>query len=340
MHLRLGAKLIDFSGYQLPVWYTSLRDEHLAVRSHCGLFDISHMGAIRLTGPYAESLLERITCSSTTKARRGIMTYSMILNQNGGILDDIMMGKVSNDEWILIANASNKHKIIHWISLHNPENVPVSLIETHAMMAIQGPNAASTLGSILGSELKNTPRFSIRPLQFEGQNGYILRSGYTGEDGFELIIPNSSAESLATQLIASGATPCGLAARDSLRIEAGLPLYGHELTETVTPLNTRYPWVINWKGDFIGKPALETQRLTEISPVTVGIRCNTKQIPRQGAVILEGGKITSGTLTPNGSHAIAMAMVPPSLQAIGTPLSVQIRNNVVSAVVVQVPFQP
>ena len=337
-HVSYGGKMIDFSGYMLPVWYSSVKEEHRAVRTGCGVFDISHMGVIRLSGSNAETLLREITCSATGKARRGIMTYSMVLSPSGGILDDIMMGQASDNEWIVIANASNKAKIIDWIRQSNPDHVPVELIATHAMIAVQGPRSAELMGQLLGEEWGEIPRFAIRPIDYAGTPGYIMRSGYTGEDGFELIVPNATAPTLFSAIVQNGATPCGLASRDSLRVEAGLPLYGHELSETLTPLNTRYAWVVDWKGDFIGKSALATQRHAGIPLVTVGIQCENKQIPRQGAVILEGGEVTSGTLPPDGEHSIGLALVPSHLQKIGTPLSIQIRNNIVNAVVAALPF--
>ncbi len=337
-HISHGAKMIDFSGYMLPVWYSSVKAEHSAVRARCGVFDISHMGVIRITGPKAETLLRQVTCSSTDKAKRGIMTYSMVLSPTGGILDDIMMGQVTDNEWIVIANASNKNKITDWFRSHNPDQVPIELITTHAMIAVQGPLAANVIGQILGSQWEGIPRFAIRAIDYSGSPGYIMRSGYTGEDGFELVVPDTAVPALFTAIVQNGATPCGLAARDSLRVEAGLPLYGQELSETLTPLNTRYAWIVDWKGDFIGKPALVTQRDAGITPVTVGIRCENKQIPRHGAIIVEGGEVTSGTLPPDSDHAIGLALVSPALQKIGTPLSIQVRNNIVTAIVTALPF--
>ncbi|NBV83879.1 glycine cleavage system aminomethyltransferase GcvT [bacterium] len=337
-HRSFGAKLIDFAGYTLPVWYSSVQAEHRAVRSHCGLFDISHMGIIRITGNQAETLLQKVTCSSTTKARRGIMTYSMVLSESGGILDDIMMGQVVENEWIVIVNAANKTRIMAWFCDHNTTNAQIELMTTHAMIAVQGPSSSDCVTQVLGKALTDMPRFAIQKVPYSNAPGYAMRSGYTGEDGFELIVPATEASALFTALIHQGAAPCGLAARDSLRIEAGLPLYGHELSETLTPLNTRYAWVVNWKGDFIGKSALVAQRDAGIDLVTVGLRCKGKQIPRLGATIAGGGHVTSGTLPPGNEDAVAMALVPSVSAILGTQLSLQIRNNNVDAIVVSVPF--
>ena len=339
LHLSLGAKLIDFSGYRLPVWYRSAKEEHIAVRTSCGLFDISHMGVIRLTGPMVSTLLETITCTATVKAKRHIMTYSMILNESAGILDDVMMGQVSEDEWLLVVNASNKHKILSWISTHNTMGVGVTLLEpTHSFIAIQGPQAATILDQTLHGEWSKSKRFSVSSASFLGHDGYILRTGYTGEDGFELVVPNEVAPDIFSQCVQNGAIPCGLAARDSLRIEAGLPLYGQELSETLTPLNTRYPWIIDWTGHYIGHNTLISQRDSAPPMGMVGLRCEGNLIPRTGYSILEGGTITSGTLPPNSDHSIALALVPPHLQATGTLLTIQIRGHVMTATVVPLPF--
>lgn len=295
------------------------------------------MGAIQFSGKHAEQLLSKITCSSTTKGKKGIMSYSMILSEDGGILDDVMMGMVADNRWIMVVNASNKSKVLKWIAAHNDAQVDVKMLDSFAMIALQGPAALSILGQTFPA-LAVPSRFGILSCTLKNQEGFILRTGYTGEDGVELILPETIATEVAKNLLENQATPCGLASRDSLRIESGLPLYGHELNESLTPLNTRYPWVVNWKGEFIGKAALEKQRLEAINTVTVGIRCNTKQIARQGTPIVEGGVITSGTLPPGADQSIAMALVPSHLQAIGTELSVQFRNAVVTATVVSTPF--
>ncbi|NDC82212.1 glycine cleavage system aminomethyltransferase GcvT [bacterium] len=336
-HQKLNAKLVDFSGYNLPVWYSSLREEHLAVRTHSGMFDVSHMGAIRLTGGLVEDLLSTVTCSSLKKACRSIMTYSMILNESGGVMDDIMMGKVDSNEWLMIVNASNKAKILQWLRRHSPSGVTADFIDTYAMLAVQGPQAITHVEPLV-PEASTLSRFEIKAIELNGTRGYIMRTGYTGEDGVELIIPGAQAPVLFEALIKKGVVPCGLASRDSLRIEAGLPLYGHELSEDISPLDTRYRWVIDWNGHFIGKSALVEFKNSRSNRHTIGIRVATKQIPRQGSIVEDLGVVTSGSLPPGYDEAIAMAIVTGPVE-VGQPITVQIRGNRISGTVVEVPFK-
>ncbi len=337
LHQSQGAKLTCFSGYSLPLWYRSAREEHLAVRQHAGVFDISHMGVLKIDGVDSRPFLDRILTNSLRKADQSIMTYAMALNETGGILDDVMVGSVDG-EWLLVVNASNTNKILEWLAHHQPKAVSIAPLGlTHAFVAVQGPSAVTATERALGIDLGTLPRFGIRK-DPTPDIAYIMRTGYTGEDGVEIVVKAESASELVHALIDQGITPCGLAARDSLRIEAGLPLYGHELSETLTPLNTRYGWVVNWKKDFIGKSALRQQTTTGITEVGVGLRCDEALIPRQGYDIVEGGTITSGTLAPNQSQAVALAQVPLHLSEPGTRLTIKIRNKLLMATVTEPPF--
>ena len=262
----------------------------------------------------------------------------MLLNEHGTILDDVMVGKIEND-FLMVVNASNKSKILNWLNTHKPGSVDIQdLAPENGFIAVQGPAAIKIIESTFQTG-PIPPRFSLFKLTLEGHSCLALRTGYTGEDGLELIIPTPILSKVWDTLIESGITPCGLGARDTLRLEAGLPLYGQELSESITPLMTRYAWVVKWDKDFIGKKGLLPQKDQPQEKVTVGIEMDERVIPRSHYVILEGGEITSGTLSPSLDKPIAMALVKPEFSEIGSKITVEIRGVGHSAKVVQVPFK-
>ncbi len=335
-HLELGGKIVPFAGYELPIWYKSSQEEHLAVRNHAGIFDISHMGILEFQGQDAKTYVQKLSCNSVKKSENGKMVYSMILNESGHILDDIMFTTFGSSI-LMVVNAANKEKIVKWIKDHL-NNQDVSLKDwnqTHSFIAIQGPKAIETLDAILGTQFKTHPRFTLWEDVILDTPCIISRTGYTGEDGVEIMIPHEKAGDLWDKFLNGGITPCGLGARDSLRIESGLPLYGHELSEEISPLMTRYAWVIQWDEDFIGKEALIKEKETQ-SKKTIGLRFTDKCIPRQGFEIKEGGIITSGTLSYSTQSPIAMALVNSDINA--DSLTVMIRGKEVSAQVCPIPF--
>ena len=336
IHKRHSAKLTSFFGYTLPLWYTSIKEEHHAVRSHAGIFDISHMGLLQVSGEGAFRFLEHMSSNKLTKVAKGFFVYTMILNHEGGIRDDIMVGPMGAD-YLVIVNASNAAKIITWFQEHKPDSVHIKVYnDTHGLVAVQGPAAANLLSHTLKQDLSDMKPFALRSLAYKGQALWVSRTGYTGEDGFEVMIPHALAPELFTTLTTLGATPCGLGARDSLRIEAGLPLYGQELTETLSPRVTRYAqWVIKLDHPFLGKSAVEKD---PDLMTTVGIKMEGKSIPRTGYAIVEGGQITSGTLSPSMGDPIGMAIVPKAVATPGTTVHVVIRNTEERATVVALPF--
>lgn len=338
-HQAAKAKLVDFSGYMLPVWYTSLKDEHAAVRNSAGLFDISHMGLLHLSGDAVAAFVQTLFCNNLEKTAGGKMVYGMFLNAEGCILDDVMVGELS-DGFLVVVNASNKHKIMRWISDQMTPGISmVDLNATNGFLAIQGPQASALLDRVLGVDVSANPRFSVRPFSALGGQGLALRTGYTGEDGFELVFPSELLPTLWKACLDAGIKPCGLACRDTLRLEAGLPLYGQELREDMTPLMTRYPWVLDFSKDFIGRDAVYAKRDQAQSLVTVGLELQERLIARSHYPILEGGEVTSGTLSPTLDKSIAMALVPPAYQDLGSQVTVQIRDKQVIARVVPVPFK-
>ena len=337
LHKKAGAKCVSFANHYLPLWFSDMKTEHLAVRNRAGIFDISHMGVFALTGPHAASLLRRLSCNDIDRAAQNTMIYAMFLNDSGMILDDVMLGK-HHDTWYLVVNGSNRNKIQNWIASHNTEHVPITLLNTaHSFLALQGPQAVRTFTRLFSLDLSQLPRFGMITVPINNIPTVILRTGYTGEDGLELIVDNRIVEQVWAACIADGVQPCGLAARDSLRIEYGLPLYGQELSESIHPHMTRYPWILKSEAPFIGKHALAT--LKESTALkAVGLTLDSSLIARPNYPIQEGGHITSGTLSPITGASIALAFVPTQLAEHGTCVTVQIRKHMVSAVVCKVPF--
>ena len=337
LHKTNGAKLVPFANHELPLWFSSSKEEHLAVRKQAGMFDISHMGVFNITGPDSMTFLQQLSCNSLTKAQHSTMVYSMFLNQAGMILDDVMLG-CYDSHWTLVVNGANKAKLTQWLVTHKPDTVTIKDLNTnHTFIAVQGPQAMSQLATCLGSELDTLPRFGMTTLSWQEATLLVTRTGYTGEDGCELLIPNDTAPLLWQTLLDMGITPCGLAARDTLRIEAGLPLYGQELSEAIHPFMTRYPWVVKTAHDFIGKEALLDLK-ESTTHVAVGLELSQSLIARTNYEIEEGGFISSGTLLPTSQKSVALAMVPLEFTAIGSTVHVRIRQHRVPATVTALPF--
>ena len=329
--------MVPFGGYELPVWYSSLKEEHAAVRERVGLFDISHMGVLLMTGESAFDFLQTLTSNNLKGALNGKMVYTMVLNESGMILDDITVGK-TDDGFLVVVNASNKSKILEWVMVRKPEDVQiVDLNEENSFMALQGSQAEAKLSKYLNKDLSVVSKFEVLKSAYNGQQGYLLRTGYTGEDGFELLVPNDAASDVWQSLISDEVVPCGLGARDTLRIEAGFPLYGQELSEEIHPFMTRYPWVVKLDKEFIGKSALEVLKENP-EYKTVGIEMVDKVIPRTHYPIKEGGFVTSGTMSPSLNKPIGMALVNPEFTEIGSEITIEIRGREHKAKVVKVPF--
>ncbi|MCP4050350.1 MAG: glycine cleavage system aminomethyltransferase GcvT [bacterium] len=341
-HTKVNARMINFNGYILPVWFSSIKEEHMAVRNSAGMFDISHMGVYKITGNDAYGFLQYIICNDLEKTLDSRMMYGMVLNEQGNVLDDIMVGKLG-DDFILVINAGNKEKILNWIEKHSMGDdyggVHIEdLTIDHSFIAVQGPLAVEKLSRVLDTDLSVKKRFSI----FYGSNNnriVFMRTGYTGEDGYELVIPDKLASDVWKELMGAGITPCGLGARDTLRIEAGLPLYGQELSEEINPFMTRYSWVLKFHKEFIGRKALLEIKNKGTDYKTAGLEMQERIIARSGYRIIEGGHITSGTLLPETGKSIAMALVHADYAEEGTELTVMVRGKKYKAKVVSVPFK-
>ncbi len=343
------ARFTAFSGWEMPVQFSGLKQEHQAVRSHAGMFDISHMGKFIFTGDCAIDTWQALVPSDLSRLQAGQALYTVLLNEQGGIIDDIIfyyLGKSDGEQKaIVIVNAGTTQKYKFWILGHLNDSVTMEDVsQQQALIALQGPLAVKTLQDLIEPDITTMTAFSHRTVSINGSTAFIARTGYTGEDGLEIMLEPAAARQLWQSLLEAGVTPCGLGARDTLRLEAAMSLYGQEIDETITPLEAGLSWVVNLqdRGDFIGRSVLERQKAEGVKRRLVGLEMSGRYIARHGyPVIFEGkevGKVTSGTLAPTVSKAIALAYVPKSLSKTGQKLEVEIRGKTYPATVVKKPF--
>jgi aminomethyltransferase len=353
VHHELKAQMAEFAGWDMPLQYSGIIEEHLAVRNSAGLFDISHMGEISVRGPNALDFLQRVTTNDVSKLTIGDAHYSTVLNENGGTLDDIFVYRLGEHEYMVVANAVNVDKIFKWFKNQANDKVELNDITmSTVMLTLQGPMAQATLQKLTSFDLKTLGRFKAEFIEVAGMKTLVSRSGYTGEDGFELYLLDepqsepSRAEKIWNELLNAGKEfgikPCGLGARDSLRLEAGYVLYGHELAEYITPLEARIGFAVKLdKGDFIGRDALLKQREKGLTRTRIGLRMGDKGVPRQGYKVLadreDAGYVTSGTLSPILNVGIAMGYAPPSIKD-ANEVTIEIHGKQKAAEVVEMPF--
>ena len=343
-HVAHGARMVDFAGWDMPVQYSSIIDEHTAVRNSAGLFDISHMGRLSFAGPDALALIQVVFTNNAATLKDGQVRYGLVCNAAGGIRDDVLVYRWP-DGYAMVVNASNRPKIVSWLTEHKGDrSVEVSdrTLET-VMIAVQGPRALELSRGLTPADAGQLSYYHATPTTYRGQPCVVSRTGYTGEDGLEFMVGAGQGTELWQELIGRGAKPCGLGARDTLRLEAAMPLYGHELTEEIDPLQAGLGWAVKMdKGDFIGRQALERCRQDKTRRQRVGLELDGKRIAREGAAVLlddkEIGGVTSGTFSPTLEKAIAMAYVAPSYSAIGTVCEVDVRGKPAAARVVSLPF--
>jgi aminomethyltransferase len=343
-HKTHGGVMVEFGGWDMPVRYSNITDEHLAVRTGCGLFDISHMGRLAFSGKDALDLIQHVYTNNVATMREMQVRYGLVCNERGGILDDVLVYRWSHG-WSMVVNASNRVKIVNWLSHHRikREAAFVDQTETTAMLAVQGPKALDLCAGLFPITLTGIHYyFALRTL-YRGDLCVVSRTGYTGEDGIEVILPAAHAIPLADELVTRGARPCGLGARDTLRLEAAMPLYGHELGEDIDPLQAGLAWAVKLdKGDFIGRDAIVARKEDETRPVRVGLELEGRRAAREGATVSRDsrpvGRVTSGTLTPTLGKAVAMAYVEPTCSLAGTMLAVEVGKTQTPARVVPLPF--
>lgn len=337
-HHKLNAKMVNFGGWEMPVMYAGIQQEHSAVRNKVGIFDTGHMGIIIIEGPESLNFIQKITTNDVAQLEVGQIQYSMILNENGGILDDVLVYRLP-DRYMMVVNASNTKKILYWIEKNNKEDISVTLLNsTHSMLALQGPQSEEILSRIIDIDLTNLRYYRCTQGSILGKKVIISRTGYTGEDGFELILQRDEIKIVWKYMIENNIQPCGLGARDTLRLEAGMPLYGHELSEDITPLQTHMDWVVNWNKTFIGKEALEQQKTAGIPARLCGIEMLDKAIPRESYAIDGGWFVTSGTFSPHFQKPIGIALLPTAKIQLGAEIDVIIREKKHKAKIVPLPF--
>lgn len=347
--------IVEYAGFDLPVWFEGIISECHRVRNNCGIFDVSHMGRVLAEGKGAESFLNRLTTNDVSRLDVGRGQYSLLCNPRGGIMDDLTIFRMGNMRYLVVYNAGNRDKNWAWL-LKNKTRSDVTISDVSddvAMFAVQGPRASKVLWNVSGVKLEEVEKYGTRDVKVAGISCILTRSGYTGEDGFEIYVWNtnvkepSSAVKVWEKMLSGGRelgiSPVGLGARDVLRLEAGMCLYGNDIDENTSPVEARLNWVVRLeKPDFVGKNAIQSLKEKGPGRVRVGFKMMEKGIPRQSQDILadaEGlGKVSSGTFSPTLSVGIGMGYVPPSLAAIGEAFGVGIRERRVKAEVVRLPF--
>ena len=364
-HKARGARIVEFAGWSMPVQYTSIIEEHRAIRAACGITDISHMGRLRFEGPGAAVFLAELLTRRVADMALGQIRYSLVTNESGGILDDVLVGYYHNNHgqpyYVLVVNAGNRRKIVDWIDAHLPpppaqplggEVIFTDLTRLWAMFAIQGPRSVELLQPLVDVDLELMKYYMGAQVQIlhpaaRRQGGIISRTGYTGEDGFEFSMGASIAPAVWEVLLEMGEplgiVPAGIGARDTLRLEAGMPLYGHELSEHVNPFEAGLGFACHLKGyDFPGRDALLKLESRPPTRRRVGLTLSGRRPARQGYTILAGdepvGETTSGTHSPTLEKPIAMGYVRPEFASPGTELTIDVRNRMEPCTVVELPF--
>ncbi|HEC96397.1 MAG TPA: glycine cleavage system aminomethyltransferase GcvT [Euryarchaeota archaeon] len=341
-HASLGAKFIEFAGWEMPVQYTSIIEEHLSVRNSAGIFDVSHMARIIVSDEY-EDVLSKLLTNDVKGMKDYKLKYNLMLREDGTIIDDMIVYKLPG-KLIIVPNAGNDEIIASWINKHAGEEIAEIVTEKYAMVAIQGPKSQEILQKISECDLSGIKFFRCAECKIAGVESIISRSGYTGEDGFEIIMPSEDAVKIWNLILEAGGRdikPCGLGARDTLRLEMGFALAGNEFAGGRTPLEARLDFVIDWDHDFIGKEAL-LEKKDKIDELLMGIVLESKAIPRHGFEVYKGdkyiGKVSSGGYSPILQKSIALAYIKKEEAHEGNDVQVKIRSKSVPGKVVKPPF--
>ncbi len=348
-HIDLGAKMVEFAGYHMPLQYEGLGIEHETVRNAVGVFDVSHMGEFLISGPKALDLIQKVSSNDATKLTIGKAQYSCLPNDQGGIVDDLIIYKIKEEQYLLVVNASNMEKDWEWISSHNTMGAEMKdLSMDYSLLAIQGPKAVEAMQSLTEVDLAGVKFYHFEVGPFAGiENVIISATGYTGSGGFEIYCKNSEAKQIWNKVLEAGADfgikPVGLAARDTLRLEKGYCLYGNDINDTTSPLEAGLGWVTKFTKDFINSDNLKTQKENGVTRKLVGFEMIDRGIPRHDYPIVDAngkeiGVVTSGTMSPSLSKGIGMGYVPTELSKPDSEILVQIRNKQVKAKVVKMPF--
>lgn len=345
-HVKLGALMSPFAGFDMPIQYAGIVEEHNAVRNNVGVFDVSHMGEVLITGPQAQQFVNHIFTNDVCPLADGAILYGMMLYPDGGTVDDLLVYRRSEDNYFLVINAGNIDKDVAWI-LEQAKDYDVNidhLSESYGELAIQGPDAEKTLKEVLGIDASALGFYTFFDTQLDGVDIIVSRTGYTGEDGFEIYAPQDLTVNLWRKLMEAGVQPCGLGCRDTLRFEAGLPLYGDELTAEISPVEAALSMFCKLdKPEFIGKEAIERQKTEGVARKCVGLEIDGPAIARHGYEVLDAdgnvvGEVTTGYRSITLDKSLAMAMVKTPLNKLGTQLQVRVRRKVFPATVVKKRF--
>jgi aminomethyltransferase len=342
-HVEAGAKIVDFAGWQMPVQYEGVGAEHAAVRERCGVFDVSHMGEIETSGPQAFELLQRLLSNDVERIGIGVdgggAQYSVLCRDDGGVLDDLFTYRLEADRYLTVTNASNHERDLQWFREHAadfPEAHVSDRLEDYAMLAVQGPLARGIVQAISDAPLP--ARMQAAPRRLCGQRTLVCGTGYTGEDGVEILCDAAHAAALWRELVRRGATPAGLAARDTLRLEVCFHLYGNDLMVERGPIEAGLGWCCKEDTRFIGADAVRAVREAGPAEKLVAFEIDGPGIARQGNAIVGGGEVTSGTMSPSLGVGIGMAYVPAERAAVGSELEIDVRGKMRRAVVRQKPL--
>lgn len=351
-HIALGAKMAEFAGYNMPISYSGINDEHATVRNNAGVFDVSHMGEFILKGENALDLIQRVTSNDASKLTDGKAQYSCLPNEQGGIVDDLIVYCIEqNKTYMLVVNASNIEKDWNWISSHNTNNVEMhNISDKTALLAIQGPKAVEYMQQLTDIDLINLKYYTFAKGKFAGvDNVVISATGYTGSGGIEIYFENkdNDADTIWSEIFRiggpKGLKPIGLGARDTLRLEKGFCLYGNDIDDATSPLEAGLGWITKFTKDFTAKEILENQKATGIKRKLIGLEMIDKGIPRHGYKIQDAegneiGVVTSGTQSPSLNKAIAMAYLDKGFASEGTEVYVSVRDKALKAIVTKMPF--
>ncbi len=350
-HIDLGARMMSFAGYNMPVSYTGINEEHMTVRNSAGLFDVSHMGQFFLTGPNALDLIQKISSNDASSLSNGQAQYSCMPNASGGIIDDLLIYKISDEEYMLVVNASNIEKDLNWINKANSFGVTVEdRSDSMALLALQGPKANKILAQISSVDPETIPYYHFKIGELDGiSNVIISATGYTGSGGFELYLNNKDAVHVWNRLIElgkeEGLKPVGLGARDTLRLEMGFCLYGNDIDETTSPIEAGLSWITKLKKEagFYSKDIFIKQKKEGITNKLTAFIVEDRRVPRQGYEIVDEeeniiGRVTSGTLSPILEVPIGLGYIPKAMSVVGNRIGIKTRNKVLSATICKLPF--
>ena len=350
IHESLGAKLVPFAGYNMPVSYEGVNIEHETVRNGVGVFDVSHMGEFIIEGENALALIQKVTSNDASKLQIGDAQYSCMPNNTGGIVDDLICYRLKEETYLLVVNASNIEKDWNWISLHN-ETIDANIrdvSERYSLLAIQGPKAIEAMQSLTSENLAAIKFYTFKITDFAGFDNIIVSAtGYTGSGGFEIYCNNDVVAEIWKKVMTAGADyeikPIGLAARDTLRLEMGYCLYGNDIDDTTSPIEAGLSWITKFTKDFINSEALAKEKEHKPERRLIAFELNDRGIPRQGYDIVDGnghkiGNVTSGTMSPSLKKGIGMGYVPRIMSKSGTQIFIQVRKKAIPATVVKLPF--